>query len=58
MQGEYGVNGLYIGVPAVLGKGGVEDVIEMDLTNAEKEAFKNSAAAVQKVVDEVDAMKK
>lgn len=58
LQGEYGVNGLYIGVPAVLGKGGVEDVIEMDLTNAEKEAFKNSAAAVQKVVDEVDAMKK
>jgi len=57
LQGEYGVNGLYIGVPAILGKEGVEDVLEMDLTDAEKEAFKNSAAAVQKVVDEVNQIK-
>ncbi len=58
LEGEYGVNGLYIGVPAVLGKDGVEKIIEMDLTDAEKEAFKNSAAAVQKTTDEVLAMGK
>jgi len=56
LEGEYGVNGLFIGVPAILGKNGVEQVIEMDLTDAEKEAFKNSVAAVQKTVDEVTAM--
>jgi malate dehydrogenase len=56
LDGEYGVDGLFIGVPAILGKNGVEEVIEMDLTDAEKEAFKNSVAAVQKTVDEVNAM--
>jgi malate dehydrogenase len=56
LDGEYGVNGLFIGVPAILGKNGVEKVIEMDLTDAEKEAFNNSVAAVQKTVDEVNAM--
>jgi malate dehydrogenase len=56
LEGEYGVNGLFIGVPAILGKNGVEEIIEMDLTDAEKEAFKNSVAAVQKTVDEVNAM--
>ena len=56
LDGEYGVKGLFIGVPAILGKNGVEEVIEMDLTDAEKEALKNSVAAVQKTVDEVDAM--
>ena len=56
LNGEYGVNGLVIGVPVMLGKNGIEKVIEVDLTDAEKEAFKNSVAAVQKTVDEVDAM--
>jgi malate dehydrogenase len=56
LTGEYGVDGLFIGVPAMLGKNGVEKIIEMDLTDAEKEAFKNSVAAVQKTVDEVKAM--
>jgi malate/lactate dehydrogenase len=40
----------------MLGKNGVEKIIEMDLTDAEKEAFKNSVAAVQKTVDEVKSM--
>jgi len=56
LTGEYGVNGLFIGVPVILGKNGVEKVIEMDFTSSEKEAFKNSVAAVQKTVDEVNAM--
>jgi malate dehydrogenase len=56
LTGEYGVDGLFIGVPVILGKNGLEKVVEMDLTDAEKEAFKNSVAAVQKTVDEVNAM--
>jgi malate dehydrogenase len=56
LSGEYGVNGLFIGVPVIIGKNGVEKIIEMDLTNAEKDAFKNSVAEVQKTVDEVNAL--
>ncbi len=56
LTGEYGVNGLFIGVPVVLGKDGIEKVVEMDLTADEKDAFKNSVAAVQKTVDEINAM--
>jgi malate dehydrogenase len=56
LTGEYGVDGLFIGVPVVIGKNGVEKVIEMDLTDSEKESFKNSVAAVQKTVDEVKEM--
>jgi len=50
LNGEYGYNGLYIGVPAVLGSGGVEKVIEMQLNDEEKEMLKISAEAVQSVV--------
>lgn len=56
MNGEYGVSGLFIGVPAILGKNGVEKIIEMDLTDSEKEMFKNSVASVQKTADEVVAL--
>lgn len=58
LKGEYGVEGLFIGVPVVLGVGGMERIIEMDLTEAEKEAFKNSVASVQKTKDEVIEMTK
>ena len=53
LKGEYGVDGLFIGVPALLGKDGVEKIIEMDLTDSEKENFKKSTASVQKTRDEV-----
>ncbi len=56
LEGEYGVKGLFVGVPALLSSKGMEKVIEVDLTDAEKEAFKKSVAAVQKTVDEVKAM--
>lgn len=51
LNGEYGYNGLYIGVPAVLGAKGVEKVIEMELSDDEKAMLKNSAQAVKSVVD-------
>ncbi len=53
LQGEYGVEGLFIGVPALLGKNGVEKIIEMEFTDSEKENFKKSVASVQKTRDEV-----
>jgi malate dehydrogenase len=56
LEGEYGVKGLFIGVPTLLGKNGVEKIIEIDLTNEEKEALKKSVTSVQKTVDEVKAM--
>ncbi len=50
LQGEYSYNGLYIGVPAVLGSKGVERIIQMELSAEEKEMLKVSADAVQSVV--------
>lgn len=51
LSGEYGYEGLYIGVPAVLGSEGVERVIEMELNDEEKAMLDNSANAVRTVVD-------
>ena len=51
LEGEYGVNGLYMGVPVVLGRGGVERVVRLKLSVPEKQAFKASAAAVRDVVN-------
>ena len=47
---EYGVGGYYVGVPIVLGSGGVEKVIEIDLTEEERGAFQNSIDAVKGLV--------
>jgi malate dehydrogenase len=51
LQGEYGLNDLFIGVPVKLGAGGVEEIIEITLTADEKSALQNSAAAVQELKD-------
>ena len=51
LNGEYGIDGLYVGVPAVLGAGGVERVIEMALNDEEHAMLERSAAAVKSVVD-------
>jgi len=56
LEGEYGVEGAFVGVPAILGKNGVEQVIELDLTDSESEAFAKSIAAVRKTCGEVDQM--
>jgi malate dehydrogenase len=50
LNGQYGYNGLYIGVPAILGAKGVEKIIEMDLNDEEKGMLEISAKAVQDVV--------
>jgi malate dehydrogenase len=50
LEGEYGIDGLYIGVPVKLGAGGVEEIVELDLSEAEQEELAGSAEAVREVV--------
>jgi malate dehydrogenase len=50
LEGEYGVDGLYMGVPVKLGAGGVEEIVKLKLTAEEKRMFKQSATAVREVV--------
>ena len=51
-QGEFGVDGYFIGVPTVIGSGGVERILEFELQDHEKEALHDTLAAVQKIVSE------
>jgi len=51
LEGEYGVSGLYVGVPVKLGQRGIEQVIEINLTLEERAALQKSAAAVKELVD-------
>lgn len=51
LQGEYGIDGLYVGVPVKLGANGVEQIIQISLTNAEQAALRSSADAVKGLVD-------
>jgi malate dehydrogenase len=53
LDGQYGVKGLYVGVPVKLGRTGVEQVIEIKLTPQEQAAFDRSAAAVRELVDKL-----
>jgi len=50
LEGEYGVRGLYMGVPVKIGAGGIEEIVRLKLTAEEKRMFKESAAAVRDVV--------
>jgi malate dehydrogenase len=50
LQGEYGIDDLYMGVPVKLGAGGIEEIFELDLTGEERTALDESAAAVREVV--------
>jgi len=53
LKGQYGVNGLYVGVPVKLGRAGVEQIIEIKLKPEEQAAFDKSAAAVRELVDKL-----
>jgi malate dehydrogenase len=50
LEGEYGIEGLYIGVPVKLGSGGIEEIVELELTDGEQAALQASADAVREVV--------
>jgi malate dehydrogenase len=49
LNGEYGQSDICLGVPAIIGKNGVEKIVEIDLTEAEKEKFAIAAQAVREV---------
>ena len=51
LEGEYGISGLYVGVPVKLGASGVEEIIEVELTDTETSALQASADAVQELID-------
>ena len=51
LEGEYGINGLCVGVPVKLGAGGVEQIMQIGLTEEERTALRHSAASVQELVD-------
>ena len=55
LRGEYGIDDLYLGVPVKLGASGVEEIVELELTGAERTALEESAAAVRDVVSVLTA---
>jgi malate dehydrogenase len=56
LEGEYGISGLFVGVPVKLGKKGIEQIIALNLTAEERQALMNSAAAVQELVETMKKM--
>ena len=50
LEGEYGIDGLYMGVPVKLGRRGIEEIVELDLSDDERSALQASAEAVREVV--------
>jgi malate dehydrogenase len=56
LEGEYDIDGLFVGVPVKLGKEGVEQIIEVTLTEEERSALQNSADAVQSLVESLNKM--
>jgi malate dehydrogenase len=50
-DGEFGIEGLFVGVPVKLGEGGVEEIVEIDLSDQEKQDLQKSAGAVRELVD-------
>ncbi len=56
LNGEYGIKGLYIGVPAIIGKNGVEKIVEVKLNSEETEMFKKSVDAVKKLIEETNKL--
>ena len=56
LQGEYDLKDIYLGVPVVLGKNGIEKIIELQLNDSEKELLNESVEAVRSVMSVLDNM--
>lgn len=56
LDGEYGMKDIFLGVPVILGKNGIEKIIELDLNDAEKALLEDSAKAVKDVMNVLDGM--
>jgi len=58
VKGAYGLDGLYVGVPVVIGAKGVERIVEIKLDAAERKKFRNSVNAVKELIKEVERIEK
>ena len=56
LDGEYGINDVYLGVPAKLGSDGVSEIVEYSLTDIEKQALIDASEAVKQKVAELDSI--
>jgi malate dehydrogenase len=56
LTGQYGIKDLYVGVPVVIGAGGVEKIVEIELNSTEQAAFEKSCAAVKELIDASDKL--
>ena len=56
LEGEYNQDGIYLGVPVILGKNGIEKILEVDLNEEEQALLNESAGAVRKVMGVLDGM--
>jgi malate dehydrogenase len=55
-EGEYGINGIFVGVPVILGKNGVEKIVEFELKEEELKALKRSAEVVKSLQQDIDKL--
>ncbi|MCX6237052.1 MAG: malate dehydrogenase, partial [Bacteroidia bacterium] len=58
LQGEYGIENCYLGVPVVLGKNGIERIVELKLNEAEMTMMKSSEAQVREVMSVLEELNK
>jgi len=56
LEGEYGLNDIYLGVPIILGRNGIENIIEIDLNKEEREMLDKSAESVKATLDVLKGM--
>lgn len=56
LNGEYGKKDIYVGVPVVIGKNGVERIIELELNEIEKQAFEGSVESVKKLIEDLEKL--
>ncbi len=56
LRGQYGIDGLFVGVPVKLGKDGVEEVVELNLNKEERESLANSAAGVKGIIEKLEEL--
>jgi len=56
LEGQYGINNLFVGIPVKLGKNGVESIMELKLTTDESDSLKKSAASVQNLLDALNKL--
>jgi malate dehydrogenase len=53
-QGEYGIEDLFVGVPVMLGRDGIEEIVEIELTDDERAELRSSADAVKELVEALE----